>query len=146
MEMNLPVDTNPPITAPPRALKTRGPRPFNATDQHRNHVKLLACLGITQEEIAKSLDVTVPTLRKFFYDELYLSAIDTGSNVVSSLIEMAAARHPGAVAIVWAKTRRGYRPGVAPFKFAPQPPTVTPEGPPPIWRTIRRKRAAHGDS
>ncbi len=140
------METNPLIPAPPRAPKTRGPRPFNATPEHRNHVKLLACLGITQEEIAKSLDVTVPTLRKFFYDELYLCAIDTGSNVVSSLLEMAAARHPGAVAIVWAKTRRGYRPGVAPFKFAPQPCAGAPEEPPPIWRTIRRKRASHGGS
>ena len=146
METNLPVETNPPVTAPPRAPKIRGPRPFNATPEHRNHVKLLACLGVNQREIAKSLDLAVPTLLKFFSDELYLSAIDAGSDVVSSLIEMAAARHPGAVAIVWAKTRRGYRPGVAPFKFPPKSVVRAPGEPPPNWRTIRRKRASHGDS
>jgi hypothetical protein len=125
-------------TQPAPAPKNRGPRPFNVTPEHRNHVKLLACLGITQDEIAKSLGLTVPTLRKFFYHEMYLTTIDAGTSVLSSLFEMAAARHEGAAALVWAKTRHGYRPSIAQRQRALQP-AMTQQSPPVIWRTIRRK-------
>jgi hypothetical protein len=146
MENILPdsTETTPTETAPLRALKTRGRRPFSPTPEHGNHVKLLACLGVTQEQIAKSLGVTVPTLSKHFHNELNLSSIDANSCVISSLVQLAADRQPGAGAILWAKTRRGYRPAVAPYRHVVKTPEPSPENPTPfIWRTIRRKRATH---
>jgi hypothetical protein len=145
METNLPE-----TTPPPRKYKARGPHPFVPTDGHRNHVKLLACLGLSQEQIAESLDLTVPTLRKFFRDEMHLSAVDANPDVLSSLTEMAAGRHQGAGDIVWVKTEHGYRPGVGPSEAqtarwaarltAPLPVICIVEQPSTLrWRTIRRK-------
>lgn len=52
------------------ARKGAGRTSFKPTDEHRITVEQLAACGTNQEQIARCLGVTVPTLTKHFSDEL----------------------------------------------------------------------------
>jgi len=111
---------------PPRATKGRGRPAYSPNEQHRAQVKLMAGHGFPQDMIAKCLNISAPTLRKHYREQLTLAAIEANTNVLTSLYQMATTRHNAAAAIFWAKTRCHYLPGKAPFGDVPKAPAAPP--------------------
>jgi hypothetical protein len=130
-------------SAPPRATKGRGRPAYIPTDQHLIQVKLMAGYGLPQEMIAKCLAISAPTLRKHYREQLAVSAIEANTNVLTSLYQMATARHNTAAAIFGAKTRCGWRPGGAAFEDVPKAPAPPPPAAPPLRRSTLEGRTAH---
>jgi hypothetical protein len=92
--------------------------PHEPTHESRAEVKALASFGLPQEEIAKYIGISHPTLRKYYKDELNFSAIKANANVAKYLYNLASgnALKQGAshgdcsrAAMFWAKTRMGWR-------------------------------------
>jgi len=91
------------------------------TEKMRNEVSALASFGIPQEDIAAYIGVSHPTLRKYYEQELKISAIKANAAVGKYLFSLASgnalkdekngATHGDckAAAIFWAKTRMGWR-------------------------------------
>lgn len=67
------------------------PRPkLNPTDEQRKRVKMLAAVGVPQEDIARHIGVRSPkTLRKHFREELDNGAVDANANVAGALYNKA---------------------------------------------------------
>jgi hypothetical protein len=103
MQTNIPeTDTE---TAPSSATKPNGRPPYVPTDEHRDRVKILGRYGIPQVEIAASLGISAPTLRKHFREELTLAAAEANVEVVKTLHYLAASGRCPSASIFWAKTR-----------------------------------------
>jgi len=89
------------------------------TDETRASVEALASFGVGQEDIAKHIGISHATLRKYYREELDLSAINANRKVLTYLFSLAsgmAIKESGAThgdckaaAIFWAKTRCGWR-------------------------------------
>jgi len=93
-------------------------KPHNPTDETRAAVSALASFGFPQEDIAKYIGISKPTLAKHYGEELKLSAIKSSKEVGEFLHFMASGRalQKGATygecsraAMFWAKTRMGWR-------------------------------------
>jgi hypothetical protein len=87
------------------------PRPtFKPTDEQRRLVRLMAAVGIPQENIGVKIGVRCPkTLRKHFREELDIGSTDANFNVGQTLYKMAVSGKFPAATIFWAKTRLGFR-------------------------------------
>jgi hypothetical protein len=85
--------------------------PFTPTDAQRKQVEAMSAYGIPQADIARVLDVSEPTLRAHFRDELDTGSTKASARVAESLFKKATGDGPQAVtaAIFWAKTRMGWR-------------------------------------
>jgi hypothetical protein len=87
------------------------------TAETRAQVEALASFGTHQEDIAKFLGISHPTLRRHYREELKVSAIKANATVGKYLFNLASGRaiKDGAThsdcrsaAIFWAKTRMGW--------------------------------------
>jgi len=85
------------LTAP---IKRRGNQPFVPTDKERQQVERMVGLGLTQEQIAKILNIAESTLKKYFREELDNGEAKANSAVAQNLFGIATSR-----AIFWMKTR-----------------------------------------
>jgi transcriptional regulator with XRE-family HTH domain len=92
------------LTAP---IKRRGNQPFVPTDKERQQVERMVGLGLTQEQIAKILNIAESTLKKYFREELDNGEAKANSAVAQNLFGIATSREQGSVAaaIFWMKTR-----------------------------------------
>ena len=71
--------------------KPRGRRPFKPTDEQRRTVEVMAASGIAQQEIAMSLGISAPTLRRHFRAALDSGATKMITRVADSLYRQAIA-------------------------------------------------------
>lgn len=71
----------------------------------------MAGYGIPEDDIALSLDISAPTLRKHYRRELDLGHVKANSAVAQSLYKKALADGASSVtaAIFWLKTRAGWK-------------------------------------
>ena len=92
------------LTAP---IKRRGNQPFVPTEKERQQVERMVGLGLTQEQIAKILNIAESTLKKYFREELDNGEAKANSAVAQNLFGIATSREQGSVAaaIFWMKTR-----------------------------------------
>jgi hypothetical protein len=74
---------------------------------------MMSGLGVSADDIARTLNISMPTLRLYFEAELYQGGIDANAKVAQSLFRMATdASKPNVVAaIFWLKARAGWRDG-----------------------------------
>ena len=90
----------------------KGGRPSHQpTDASRKQVESMAGYGIPEDDIALSLDISAPTLRKHYRRELDMGHIKANSAVAQSLFKKATGDGSQSVtaAIFWAKTRMGWK-------------------------------------
>ena len=82
-----------------------------ANDEHRKTVSMLSGLGVRDSDIAITLGITGPTLRKYYEQELAKGHAEANAKVAQSLFNMAT--NPDkpnvAAAIFWMKCRAGWR-------------------------------------
>jgi predicted transcriptional regulator len=102
---------------------------FQVTEKLSEKVKMLASVGVRQEEIAKVLDITPKTLRKHFRRELDTGAIEANAEVAQTLYRMATSGTHPAASIFWVKARCGWREN-APVEEKKQPKTPETSGRP----------------
>lgn len=88
-----------------------GRPPHQPTDAARKQVESMAGYGITEDDIAMSLEISKPTLIKHYRRELDMGHIKANSAVAQSLFKKATGDGAQAVtaAIFWAKTRMGWK-------------------------------------
>ncbi|HSW83566.1 MAG TPA: hypothetical protein VLH12_08830 [Usitatibacter sp.] len=93
--------------------KPNGRPPYAPTDHDRGQVKALAAMGATMFEISQVMQVSEPTLRKYFPLELATGAIEANAKVARSLFKQATDPDKPNVtaAIFWLKARAGWRDG-----------------------------------
>jgi hypothetical protein len=77
------------------------------TEKDRLTVETMASHGITEIDIARVIGISVPTLRKWYLDELETAWIKANSKVAQSLFDKAMGTGSGAVTacIFWLKCR-----------------------------------------
>lgn len=68
----------------------------------------MASCGIQQDKIALVLDISIPTLHKYFRRELDIGAVEACEKVGQSLFDQAIGGNVAA-AIFWMKARAGWR-------------------------------------
>lgn len=83
--------------------------PYEPTDEQRRTVKMLSGFGIPQDDICKHLDVTKPTLHKFFRREIDSGVLEANAKVAQTLFAMATVDKIPAAAMFWLKARAGWR-------------------------------------
>lgn len=88
-----------------------GRPPFAPTPAQRKQVETLSGYGIPQDDIARSVGISKPTLLAHFRDELDLGMTKANSLVVESLFKKATGDGPASVtaAIFWLKCRARWR-------------------------------------
>jgi hypothetical protein len=88
-------------------MATRGQQ-YQPTDKDRNLVKTLSGIGLPQHDICAILNITKPTLHKFYRVEIDLGLAEANAKIAKTLFDMATGGNVGA-AIFWAKARMGWR-------------------------------------
>lgn len=85
--------------------------PHEPSDSNRSKARLLSGFGIPQEQIAAELGISLPTLHKYYRDDLDAGMRQANARVVANLFKKATGDTPQAVtaAIYWTKTRMGWR-------------------------------------
>lgn len=85
---------------------------FQPTDADRERVKLMAAVGIPQNDIRKTIGrprgIGLMTLHKYFRDELDLGMIEANAQIGATLFKKALSGDTTAM-IFWAKTRMGFK-------------------------------------
>ena len=71
----------------PTPKRRRGRPPHIPTEDSRSTVSLLALAGYCDEIIASHLDVSLPTLDKYYADELDFALIQANTQVLSAMFE-----------------------------------------------------------
>ncbi len=82
---------------------------YQVSEKTSREVRMMAGLGVRQEDIARVLDITPKTLRKHFREELDLGGIQSNAQVMNTLYRMAISGRNTAATIFWAKVRCGLR-------------------------------------
>jgi len=90
------------------------------TEANREVVKALSGRGITQDDIALYLNISSPTLRKHYADELRVGAVASNVKVINSLYKNAVEGNVAAQ-IFWAKARLGWNEKVEIVPPTPEP-------------------------
>lgn len=88
------------------------PAAHEPTTATRGAVESMVAYGIPQDEIAKSLGITKPTLAKHYREEIDTAATRANARVAQTLYKMATDpnhKSCAASAMFWAKTRMGWR-------------------------------------
>lgn len=80
---------------------------YEPTEENRKTVRALVAYGVAQDDICTVLDISKPTLHKYFRRELDVSMIEANAKVGQSLFNMATNGNVAA-AIFWAKVRMGW--------------------------------------
>lgn len=93
--------------------KPRGRPEHTPTDHTREQVKALAAMGATLFEVSTVMQLSEPTLQKYYATELATGAIQANAKVAQSLYRQATrADKPNVTAaIFWLKARAGWRDG-----------------------------------
>lgn len=93
------------------------------TDQTRRQVEMMAAFGNTEDQICQILNLSKPTLRLHYRDELDVGFVKASNAVAMNLWRQATKDDPKAVpaAIFWLKCRAGWS------EYAPAPPAKEPE-------------------
>lgn len=88
-------------------MSNMGRKPYEPTEKDRIQVKMLAAMGVPDYDIAKVMQLSGPTLRKYFFQELEAGHIEANAQVAQSLYKMATDKEKPNVsaAIFWLKTR-----------------------------------------
>jgi hypothetical protein len=86
---------------------------FDASEDQRRTVRLMAGFGVPQDDIARFLEIDAKTLRKHFRLELDRGTIEANVKVAQTLFTMATVDKNVAAAIFWMKARAGWREKVA---------------------------------
>ena len=81
---------------------------YKPTNENRAKVEKLAAAGIRYEDIALFLDITRPTLDKYYKKELKIGHIKANAAVASKVYQEAINGNMTA-ALFWLKTRAGWR-------------------------------------
>lgn len=84
---------------------------YEPTDKDRAQVSLLAAMGIPDYDIAKVMQLSGPTLRKYFAHELDVGHVQANAKVAQSLFKQATdqTKPSVAAAIFWLKCRAGWK-------------------------------------
>jgi transcriptional regulator with XRE-family HTH domain len=91
---------------------SRGRPKHVPTEVFRKQILHFCGLGFTQEQISKLLNISEPTLTKYYRNELEIGSTQMNSIVINNLYHIATdPDHKSAAqaAIFWAKTRLGWR-------------------------------------
>lgn len=83
--------------------------PHIPTQKSRERVAMLAGYGLLQPQIASIVGVSVPTLAKYYRNEMDLGVAQTSAAVGKSLFQMATDDKNVQAAIWWSKSRMGWR-------------------------------------
>jgi hypothetical protein len=80
------------------------------TADNRKTVEAMAAYGITEEDIARVIDVSEPTLRKYYPNELDLGRVKANAKVAERLFQIAtgSGREAVTACIFWLKVRAGW--------------------------------------
>lgn len=91
--------------------KKAGRPSYEPTDRDREQVKTMSAMGIPDYDIAKVMQMSGPTLRKYFYEELDVGHIQANAQVAQSLFKLATDKDKPNVsaAIFWLKCRARWR-------------------------------------
>jgi hypothetical protein len=102
-------------------MAKRGHPTFQPTDKQRGQVEAMARYGIPQDEIARAIGISRPTLLKHFVEEIHTGATKANAQVGEFLFStIIGAQIPGrppvtddrarvTAAIFWAKTRMNWK-------------------------------------
>lgn len=85
-----------------------GRPPFKPTDAQRKQVEAMAAYGVPEEDIARVVDISPHTLRKYFRDELDTAHAKANASVAESLFKQAKSGNVTAQ-IFWLKCRAGWK-------------------------------------
>lgn len=69
--------------------ETRGRPAHEPTDENKKLVKVLSGIGLTQEQIATKLEISVPTLQLYYRKELDLGKADAVASIAQTLFQRA---------------------------------------------------------
>ena len=85
--------------------------PHEPTPEARKQVEAMTAYGVPQEDICKVIGVSVPTLMKYYREELDTGAVKANAAVAQSLYKKATGDGKQSVtaAIFWLKTRAGWK-------------------------------------
>lgn len=86
-----------------------GRPPHEPTDENRLMVYKMALAALTQEQMARVLQVSVETLIKYYSDEVERGGFVADAEVAHSLYENATIEKIPACQMFWMKTRRRWR-------------------------------------
>jgi hypothetical protein len=92
--------------------KPMGRPTYDPSEKDRAQVSLLTGMGIPDYEIAKVMQISEPTLRKYYFRELEIGHISANSRVARTLYQIATdPANPKSVtaAIFWLKARAGWK-------------------------------------
>ncbi len=106
------------------AKKKPGRPAYEPTEKDRAQAKALAAMGATLFETSLVMQLSVPTLRKYFAAELATGEIEANAKVAQSLFKQATSSDKPNVtaAIFWLKARAGWRDGSRGSIEADEPP------------------------
>lgn len=92
-------------------MSNMGRKPYEPTEKDRLQVKMLSAMGIPDYDIAKVMQISPPTLRKYFFTELESGHIEANAQVAQSLFKQATDKDKPNVsaAIFWLKCRARWR-------------------------------------
>jgi hypothetical protein len=86
---------------------------YRPTEENRKTVKLLAGLGLPQDQICTVIGLrSTKTLRRYFCKELSLGIAESSANVQRTAFKLASSRKDPASTIFWLKTRARWSPGM----------------------------------
>jgi len=88
---------------------TQKRRTHEPTDKLRSEVELLSGLGLRQEDICRVVGVSLPTLHKYYREELDLGMAKANANVARALYRQAIDEGNTTAMIFWLKCRAGWR-------------------------------------
>jgi hypothetical protein len=89
-------------------MPTKGTSRFKATDEQRKLVEQMAAFGVSQEQIAGVLGVSVDTIQRHFRKEIDTAATRANTRVAGALYKNAMEGNVSAQ-IFWMKTRGKWR-------------------------------------
>lgn len=84
-------------------------RTHEPTDKLRSEVALLSGLGLRQEDICMVVGVSLPTLHKYYREELDLGMAKANANVARALYRQAIDEGNTTAMIFWLKCRARWR-------------------------------------
>lgn len=96
--------------------KNKGGRPAHEpTAQTRAMVEMTAAFGVPQEDIARLLGITPPTLRFHYFQEIDLGLLRANAKVAQNLFRIACKENREGLqaAIFWLRMRAGWRDAAA---------------------------------
>ena len=82
---------------------------YKPTDEVRKTVSELTSFGVPQENIARIIGISVPTLVKYYRDEIDLATDKANAEVAKTLFQMAKSGETPSATFFWLKTRARWR-------------------------------------